>query len=141
MQPFSSGGNNLRHGQEDTDAYAQKIDCLLKSLNEFENLKLVLASLLPSPKTDKHSKDIFKNANKKLKELAKCYEFVSFLNISKHFCVSGKLQLSKFKSDRIHLSSSGGLALAKAIHGNILCLASKFKYEKGTNNEKVSIYL
>ena len=107
----------------------------MKSLNEFENLKLVLASLLPSPKTDKHSKDIFKSANKKLKELAKCYEFVSFLNISKHFCAFGKLQLSKFKSDGVHLSSSGGLALAKAIHGNILCLASKFKLKKGTTNE------
>ena len=111
----------------------------MKSLNEFQNLKLVLVSLLPSPKTDKHSKDVFKNANKQLKELAKCYEFVTFLNVSKHFCAFGKLQLSKFKSDKIHLSSSGALALAKAIHGNILSLASKFKLKKGKTDEKLSI--
>ena len=95
-------------------------------MNEFVNIKIVLVSLLPSPKTDNYSKNVFKKANKQLMDLANRWEFASFLNISRHFTNCGKLQMSKFKADKIHLNSNGALGLAKAIYGNVLSLKSKF---------------
>ena len=79
----------------------------------------MLCGILPSPKTDRTSKNRFESTSNSLKEIAKKNsDKVSYLNIPLQFQSCGVATRNLFK-DGIHLNSAGGKKLAKLLVNHV----------------------
>jgi len=119
---FAIGGNNLRRGLRNgcpTESSEEVLNCfknLVKRAGERENLHLVFCSLVPSPKHEPESKEVFWALNLNLKRIAAAKpSMASFLDLK---LVAGPDHHAKrdlFSHDQIHLNIQGSLFMAKRL--------------------------
>ena len=119
---FAIGGNNLCRGLRNgcpRESSEEVLNCfknLVKRAGERENLHLVFCSLVPSPKHEPESKEVFWALNLNLKRIAAANPtMVSFLDLK---LVAGPDHHAKrdlFSHDQIHLNIQGSLFMAKRL--------------------------
>ena len=133
---MKTGENNVRRLTEEERDNGEKQNELLDHVRDlidfFQNYPkahLVFVSLLPSPATNDISKHVFKYVCDQMNELSKQNkEKFTFIDLRKKFMPEGmgRIDLTLFSGDLIHLSPDGAYMLAKAIRTRLVGLNKKY---------------
>ena len=131
--------NKLRRPSEEERDFGRKEEEFFDDLEDLitfakkypkEKTKLLLLSPLPSPETNEECKDVFKNVCEGMKKLAQeNSDWAKFLNLNQKFMPTGfgKIDLSLFSKDLIHLSPQGSDLLAEQIRIQLVRMLPKLK--------------
>ena len=119
---FAIGVNNLRRGLRDgqsreaSDHVIQLFTRLIQKAEKRENVHLVFCSLVPSPKHEPESSELFWQVNKQLKKLTdKNTKMASFLDLRLVAGADHHAKHDLFSRDKIHLNQQGSLFMANRI--------------------------
>lgn len=122
LHVFQIGGNNLRNAlhQGNSKAILSHVQGLFNELilkaGSRKNVHLVFCSIIPSPKHEPHSNDLFWEMNHILQKLASYQpEMVSYLDLKLVAGVSHRAKPDLFNGGKIHLNKTGAMFMANKI--------------------------
>ena len=121
------GSNNIRSLREDPHYTAHFFEEILRFSSRYKNCHIILTSIIPSPCSDIYTNEAMGQLSSYLRDINGMFpQSSSFYDIANLLCKNGRLDITYYERDLLHLSRCGAKTVAQGLKAHIRKVYNNF---------------